>query len=212
MTRIRRAGFSDFEKAEIRRGWKSGRTFRSLGRALGRRSSHVRSLVAASGGIVPPPRRRPSSALSRRERQEISRGIAAGLSMRTIATPLKRAPSTVSREIGRHGGREAYRADAADDAAWASARRPKRCRLATNSRLKRIVVEKLRLQWAPEQISGWLKREYPDSLYADFSRDDRSKLVHSGPRCAGEGARRALENEADDTTVQACHFAKAVPW
>ncbi len=171
MTRIRRAGFSDFEKAEIWRGWKSGRTLRSIGRALGRRSSHVRSLVAASGGIVPPPRQRPSSALSRREREEISRGIAAGLSMRTIATTLQRAPSTVSREIGRHGGREAYRADAADNAAWASARRPKRCRLATNSRLKRIVVEKLRLQWAPEQISGWLKREYPACLDMQISHE-----------------------------------------
>ena len=171
MTRIRRAGFSDFEKAEIWRGWKSGRTLRSIGRSLGRRSSHVRVFVAASGGIVPPPRRRSPSALSRIEREEISRGIAAGLSMRAIATPLRRAPSTVSREIGRHGGRESYRADAADNKAWASARRPKRCRLAMNSRLKRIVEKKLRLQWAPEQISGWLKQEYPDSLDMQISHE-----------------------------------------
>ncbi len=127
MARIRSDGFSDFEKAEIWRGWKNGKTLRSIGRALGRRSSHVRVLVAASGGIVPPPRRRSPWVLSRTEREEISRGIAAGHSMRTIASALKRAPSTVSREITRHGGRETYRADAADKAAWTSARRPNRC-------------------------------------------------------------------------------------
>jgi hypothetical protein len=131
----RRAGFSDFEKAEIWRGWKSGKTFNRIGRALDRAGPHVRSLVAANGGIVPPPRRRSIRVLSRVEREEISRGVAAGDSMRTIATALKRAPSTVSREIARHGGREAYRADAADKAAWTYARRPKRCRLATNRRL-----------------------------------------------------------------------------
>jgi IS30 family transposase len=91
--------------------------------------------------------------------------------MRTIATALKRAPSTVSREIARHGGREAYRADAADKAAWAYARRPKRCRLATNRRLQSIVVKKLRLQWSPEQISGWLKEEYPEALEMQLSHE-----------------------------------------
>jgi IS30 family transposase len=91
--------------------------------------------------------------------------------MRTIATALKRASSTVSREIARHGGREAYRADAADQAAWTYARRPKRYRLATNGRLQRIVVNKLRLEWSPEQISGWLKQEYPDALDMQVSHE-----------------------------------------
>ena len=157
MARSRRPGFSDFEKAEIWRGRKSGMTLNSIGRALDRAGPHVRDLVAASGGIAPPPRRRSSWVLGRTEREEISRGIAAGHSMRTIATALERAPSTVSREIARHGGRETYRADAADKAAWTSARRPKRCRLATHGRLRRIVVQKLQRNWAPEQISGWLK-------------------------------------------------------
>ena len=122
--RRRRPGFSEFEKAEIWRGWKSGKTLRSIGRALDRRSSHVRDLVAATGGFVPLARRRSTRVLSRTEREEISRGIAAGDSMRAIASALERAPSTVSREIARHGGRQAYLADAADTAAWTSAQRP----------------------------------------------------------------------------------------
>ncbi len=171
MAGTRRPGFSDFEKAEIWRGWKSGKTLNSIGRALHRAGPHVRSLVAANGGFVPPPRRRSIRVLSRVEREEISRGVAAGDSMRAIATALKRAPSTVSREIARHGGREAYRADAADKSAWAYARRPKRCRLATNGRLRRIVVQKLQLNWAPEQISGWLKEEYPETLNMQLSHE-----------------------------------------
>jgi IS30 family transposase len=171
MARRRRPGFSEFEKLEIWRGWKSGRTLRSIGRALGRRSSHVRTLVAASGGIVPVGRRRSTRVLRRSEREEISRGIAAGDSMRTIASALQRAPSTVSREIARHGGREAYRADAADTAAWINACRPKPCRLETHPRLRKLVVKKLRLEWSPEQISGWLKQEYPDALEMQVSHE-----------------------------------------
>jgi IS30 family transposase len=168
---MRRPGLSDFEKEEIWRGWKSGKSLKSIGRSLGRANTHVRMVVAATGGFVPPPRRRSTRVLSRAEREEISRGVAAGHSMRTIAASLMRAPSTVSREIARHGGRETYRADTADTRAWSSARRPKRCRLATNHRLKRIVARKLRLQWAPEQISGWLKEQYPNCLDMQISHE-----------------------------------------
>jgi IS30 family transposase len=105
------------------------------------------------------------------EREEVSRGVAAGLSMRTIAAALERAPSTISREIARHGGREVYRAEAADEAAWANARRPKRCRLATNRRLRRLVARKLSLDWSPEQISGWLRQEYPDDVDMQISHE-----------------------------------------
>ena len=171
MAGTRRPGFSDFEKAEIWRGWKSGKTLNSIGRALDRAGPHVRDLVAASGGIAPPPRRRSPWVLSHTEREEISRGVAAGDSMRTIATALTRAPSTVSREIARHGGREAYRADAADKSAWAYARRPKHCRLATNGRLQSIVVKKLHLQGPPEQSSGWLKEAYPEALDMRLSHE-----------------------------------------
>ena len=159
------------EKEEIWRRWKSGDPLRSIGRALNRRSAVIRRVVAANGGIAPSPRRRAPRALSRVEREEISRGVAAGLSMRTIATALNRAPSTVSREVARHGGREAYRAGAADEVAWANARRPKRCRLATNSRLQRQVAKKLCLEWSPEQISGWLRQEYADDLDMQISHE-----------------------------------------
>ena len=161
----------DSEKEEIWRRWKNGVTLRAIGRALNRRSAVIRRVVAARGGIAPSPRRRAPRALSRVEREEVSRGLAAGLSMRTIAAALKRAPSTVSREIGRHGGPEAYRAEAADEAAWANARRPKACRLATKSRLRRVVAEKLCLEWSPEQISGWLKQEYADDLDMQISHE-----------------------------------------
>jgi IS30 family transposase len=171
MVRTGRRGFSDFEKAEIWRGWKSGKTLRSIGRSLGWSDMHVRNLVSASGGFAPSPRWRSSRVLSRTEREEVSRGIAAGDSMRTIAAALERAPSTVSREIARHGGRDTYRGDAADRAAWTYARRPKPCRLATNRQLQRTVVKKLRLQWSPEQISGWLKEEYPDALDMQISHE-----------------------------------------
>jgi IS30 family transposase len=95
------------------------------------------------------------------EREEISRGLAAGLSLRAIAAQLGRSPSTISREIAAHGGLRGYRALAADQAAWRLATRPKPCRLALNLELRDIVAERLRLRWSPQQISGWLKRTYP---------------------------------------------------
>ena len=161
----------DSEKEEIWQRWKGGVTLRAIGRSLNRRSAVVRRVVAARGGIAPSPRRRAPGVLSHTEREEISRGIAAGLSMRTIAAALGRAPSTISREIVRHGGREEYRAEAADRAAWANARRSKPCRLATNLPLRRLVAKKLSLQWSPEQISGWLQREYADVLDMQISHE-----------------------------------------
>ena len=161
----------DPEKEEIWRRWRSGVTLRAIGRALNRRSAVVRRVVVFRGGIAPSPRRRARRSLSRVEREEVSRGIAAGRSMRSIAAGLRRAPSTVSREIARHGGREAYRAEAADQAAWANAGRPKRCRLATNPRLRRLVAAKLGMEWSPEQISGWLKQEYADAPDMQISHE-----------------------------------------
>jgi IS30 family transposase len=95
------------------------------------------------------------------EREEISRGIAAGRSIRRIASSLGRSPSTVSREVARHGGRSGYRATEADARAWERALRPKLCRLARHPELRWRVAKKLALDWSPEQISGWLKRAFP---------------------------------------------------
>ena len=120
---------------------------------------------------MPLERRRSRLALSPLEREEISRGIAADHSMRKIASSIQRAPSTVSREIARNGGRKRYRASEADQGAWERARRPKPCRLALYRRLQRIVAKKLSLEWSPEQISGWLKRSYPEDEEMQISHE-----------------------------------------
>ena len=114
------------------------------------------------GGFAPPLRRRAPQAVSLAEREEISRGLSAGHSLRQIAKALQRAPSTLSREVARNGGRRRYRATEADKAAWARARRPKVCRLAQHGKLRRTVANKLAQDWSPEQIAGWLKCTYPD--------------------------------------------------
>jgi IS30 family transposase len=171
LAQMGRPGLSASQKAELWQRWKSGESLSDIGRALEKHPGSVHGVVSANGGIVPRTRRRSRLALRRAEREEISRGIAAGDSIRMIAGVLKRAPSTVSREIGRHGGRERYRANAADEAAWDYGRRPKPCRLATNRRLQRVVAKKLSLKWSPEQISGWLKQEYPDSTDMQISHE-----------------------------------------
>ena len=171
MIRMRRSGLTASEKSEVWERWKIGKSLAEIGRALGRSSGLVYKMVSAHGGIAPLPRRRSRWALSWAEREEISRGIAAGDSMRTIAAVLERPASTVSREIARHGGRETYRAHTADETAWDSARRPKRCRLAVHRRLQRSVAKKLSLEWSPEQRSGWLKREYPHAQDMQISHE-----------------------------------------
>ena len=118
--------------------------------------------MAETGGIRPAERRRSILALSLTEREEISRGVVAGHSLRSIAVSLGRAPSSVSREIRRSGGRGGYRASRADQPAWDRACRPKVCKLLQNPALVHLVAGKLRLEWSPEQIAGWLKRTYPD--------------------------------------------------
>src|SRR5260221_13058893 len=117
--------------------------------------------MAPHGGIRPPVRQRSRMALTLAEREEISRGITAHQSARSMARLLGRSPSSVSREISRNGGYDRYRAAPADEQAWKRARRSKRCKLATNSRLRRSVAERPRLNWSPEQIAGWVKRTVP---------------------------------------------------
>jgi IS30 family transposase len=119
-------------------------------------------MIEATGGISPPERRKRGCVLTPSEREEISRGLAAGESLRAIATRLGRSASTVCREVNRNGGRRRYRAQKAEERASKRARRPKRCWLAINERLRAVVAGKLWEDCSPEQISGWLKREYPD--------------------------------------------------
>jgi IS30 family transposase len=142
--------------------WKRGESLKAIGRAFGKPSSSIYFLVAPHGGIRPAERRRSRLALTLAEREVISRGITAHQSARSMARLLGRSPSTVSREMSRNGGYDRYRATLADENAWARVRRPKYCKLETNSRLRQAVAGKLRLDWSPEQIAGWLKRTHPE--------------------------------------------------
>jgi IS30 family transposase len=143
------------------RRWKAGQSLHEIGRALGKDHVVIHFLLARHGGIAPPVRHRSRRVLTLAEREDISRGIASGCSMRVIAQHLSRACSTVSREVARHGGRAQYRANQADQQAWDSALRPKLCLLAMHDQLRKIVASKLILDWSPKQISGWLNRRYP---------------------------------------------------
>src|SRR5438552_5518837 len=158
----KRFGLSAEQKSDVWRRWRVGQTLHKIGRAFGKEHSSIRCLVSRHGGFVPVVRRRSLLALTLREREEISRGLASGSSIREIARRLDRVASTVSREVARHGGRPEYRAKEADSQAWESALRPKRCLLAIHVRLQKVVASKLMLDWSPEQISGWLKIQYPD--------------------------------------------------
>ena len=142
--------------------WESGESLNSIARGLERGHSAVQGMLSRTGGVRPAPKQRSRLALTLAEREEISRGIAAGHSMRAIAAQLGRAPSTISREINRNGGRRRYRANQADEAAWQRAHRPKTCKLAKNPAAARLVAGKLMKRWSPRQIAGWLKRTFPD--------------------------------------------------
>jgi IS30 family transposase len=156
-----RTYYTDSQKALMWERWKQGWTLHEIGKLFDRHHGSVRQILAETGGIRPPERRRSCLALTLAEREEISRAVVAGLSIRAIATTLGRAPSTVSREIKRNGGQENYRANQADQAAWNRGHRPKVCKLVQNRALARVVAMKLRMLWSPEQIAGWLKHTYP---------------------------------------------------
>jgi IS30 family transposase len=162
--------YSEEQKSQMWDRWQKGESLHSIARLFDRGHSSISRILAVTGGIRPPTRQRSRLALSLTEREEISRGMAIELSIRTIAAQLNRAPSTVSREINRNGGYYDYRAAQAEQAAWDRALRPKQCRLASNKQLTRIVSQKLQTQWSPQQIAGWLGREY--------SGDEDNRVSH----------------------------------
>jgi IS30 family transposase len=171
MAQMGRPGLSASQKAELWQRWKAGQSLSDIGRALGKHAGSVHGVVSSNGGIVPPNRCRSRLALTLGLREEISRGIAMGCTIRQIAAEIARSPSTVSREIARHGGSLRYRASEADSAAWEQARRPKRCKLATHYGLQLIVASKLSLDWSPAQIAGWLKQEFLDDANMHVSHE-----------------------------------------
>jgi IS30 family transposase len=155
--------YTEEQKSQMWDRWQKGESLHSIAKLFDRGHSSIFGILSVTGGIRPRKRTRSSLALSLSEREDISRGIAAELSIRTIAIQLDRSPSTVCREVNRNGGYFNYRATHADQAAWDRALRPKLCKLACNKQLTRIIVKKLQSQWSPQQIAGWLKREYPEN-------------------------------------------------
>ena len=181
MNQRKRWGFTSAEKTELWDRWQRGESLNAIGRAFGKTSSSIYGHLAPHGGIRPAPRRRSRLALTLAEREEISRGIVAQQSIRSMATLLGRSPSTVSREVCRNGGYDDYRAAQADKNAWARARRPKRCKLAMSPRLRRAVARKLRLNWSPQQIAGWLKKAHrgDESYHVSHETIYRSLFVQA---------------------------------
>jgi IS30 family transposase len=163
--------YTDADKELMWDRWQAGESLHSIARLFDRYHPSIQRILAESGGIRLPKRRRSRLALSIAEREEISRGIVAGRSIRSIASSLGRAPSTVSRELRRNGGRRRYRANRADKAAWERAKRPKTCKLVENRALARVVASKLQLEWAPDQIAGWLKLTYPNDQDMQVSHE-----------------------------------------
>lgn len=188
MARLGRPGLSDAQRRELWERWKAGDSISDIGRALFKNPGSVHGVLALGGGIYRPARKRAASALSAHDREQISRGLAAGHSFRQIAAGLGRSPSTISREVYRNGGVGQYRAALAEERAWAQARRPQPCALALNPELNRLVAQKLARQWSPQQISGWLRREHPDTASMQVSHETiyRSLFVQ---------ARRVLKKE-----------------
>jgi IS30 family transposase len=176
--------FSDAERAIVWARWGEGALYPDIGKELGRSPNAVAYLVIRHGGIAPPTRRRAGRVLSLGEREEISRGLVGGESLRSIARRLGRAASSVSREIQRHGGALTYRAAAADSEAWDLARRPKECLLATHRELCALVSQKLRDDWSPEQISKWLVKTFPDEPELHVSHETIYRTLYVQARGA----------------------------
>jgi IS30 family transposase len=155
-------GLSVEQQDQLWSQWRSGQSLRAVARSMGLSPAPVRKYVSACGGVRPPARRRSARALTAVEREEISRGVAAGATCRSIARSLRRSASSISRELARNGGRDAYRAAAADAAADARTLRPKPAKLATHDRLRDEVVRGLGLEWSPQQIASRLVVDFPD--------------------------------------------------
>jgi len=196
--------FSEEDKKTIWDMREAGVPVKRIAKHLGRQNSSLRKFIADAGGRRPSPRERSEKRISLAEREEISRGLAAGLSLRAIAEGLGRAPSTICREVNANGGRTTYRALQADRGAQRRALRPKQVKLARCRRLRRIVERKLEERWSPQQISAWLALEYPEreDMYVSHETIYQSLFVQ------GRGALRK-ELHACLRTGRAMRRAKA---
>jgi len=176
--------YTETDKALMWDRWQKGESLQAIAQLFDRNHSSVQGILSRTGGIRPPKRARSRLALTLAEREEISRGLVAGHSIRMIAASLGRSSSTVSREIRRNGGRKCYRAIEADQAAWDRAHRPKTCKLVKNRALAGIVAKKLKKRWSPEQIAGWLKHTYPDDESMQVSHETIYRTLYIQARGA----------------------------
>ena len=158
-----RTYYTDSQKALMWDRWQKGDSMNDIAKLFDRGHSAVQRILTENGGIRPREKKRSPLALTLAEREAISRGLARQLTRSAIAAQLGRSPSTVSREIQRNGGYDAYRASTAEDAAWQRALRPKDCKLTGQPHLVRVITGKLQIHWSLQQIAGWLKLQYPDN-------------------------------------------------
>jgi DNA-binding CsgD family transcriptional regulator len=202
---VRSWGLSSAEQDEVWARWRRGESLRLIARRLGKRGPSVRAFVLQTGGVQQHPPRRAPRSLTMAEREEISRGVAAGEPCRLIAARLGRAPSTVSRELARNGGRGRYRAQTADAAAFRRALRPKPGKLVTKPRLRAVVEAKLALRWSPQQLAGWLPLAYPqdpvmrvshETIYLSLFVQSPGRSVVSCNAAYGRVGRCALRGQA----------------
>ena len=175
---VRYLRFTEREKSLLWELWRQGDGLREIARLLERGPASVSKVLQRTGGIQPAARSRSSRELNLGERESISRGLASGKSYRTIAREINRSPSTVSREVGRNGGRVNYRATTADQATWDRGLRPKVCKLAQQARLVKVIARKLKQLWSPQQIAGWLKRRYPNNEHYHVSHETIYKTLY----------------------------------
>ncbi|MFT5136844.1 MAG: hypothetical protein ACI92E_002821 [Oceanicoccus sp.] len=179
--------YSEKDKALMWDRSKKGDSLHDIGRLFDRGDSSIQNIIQGAGGIRPRNRKRSVVSLTLAKRELISRGLAMGQSLRTVATQIQRSPSTVCREVKRNEGRDCYRAAAADEMAWQRTLRPKACKLAGELKLIRVISEKLKCEWSPEQISGWLKREYPHDKSYHVSHEIiyKSLFIQTKERAVG---------------------------
>ena len=164
--------------------WKQGDSLLQISQTLGVNRGNTWQIVRGHGGLIPPARVRSERVLQMSDREAIFCGLAQEERIRSIARRLGRAPSTISREIQRHGGAKVYRASVADAVAWRRARRPKRCRLAQSRRLRRVVSRHLRKNWLPQQIARWLVMTYPNDPTMHLSHETIYRTLYVQARGA----------------------------
>jgi IS30 family transposase len=188
--------------------WSQGKSLSEIGRQLNKHAGSVFCYLQKSGGIKPPTPKRSSRDLSLLEREEISRGISANLSLRAIARTVNRSASTISREINRNGGLSRYRAVSAGRRAWMKAKRPKSCKLNGDANLRDIVSDKLASKWSPEQVAGWLKQTYPESSAMHISHETlythghKQNAIYSIAWCFEKRAAPAVADAKGDAAIQ----------